>query len=275
VFAAKLSEFWGQPVIVENRPGASTTLASRYVAQGTPDGYNMLFTLLETFTVVPHLAAHRNFQPMSELAPINLLAKLVNAIVVNPSLPVDTLHALVEYARANPTALRYGSPGRGSNIQLSLEMLKSQAKIDIQHVAYRGIAPALTAAITNEVQITQAGYSARDLIEGGKLKAIAIAGTERLQAFSKIPTTGEFGYPKVDSSSWLMMAAPAKTPKATLDTINKDLSRVLNDPEIRKQLIEARGLVITDSSGPTMLEQIGRSFQQMAEAVKVSGSDKE
>jgi tripartite-type tricarboxylate transporter receptor subunit TctC len=275
LFALKLAAYWGQPVIVENRPGGSTTIAAKQVAQGNPDGYSLLFTLGDTFAVVPYLAQHRTFQPMNDLVPINLLAKIVNAIVINPSLPIENLPALVEHARAHPTALRYGSAGLGSNIHLTMETLKSVAKIDIQHVPYRGLAPALTATVANEVQITVAGHSARDLIESGRVRAIAIAAQERMPAFPKVPTTGEAGYGKVDSSSYLIIAAPAKTPLAIVNTINEDLSRALNEPEFRKQLTEAYGHVVTNIGGSAAIQQLERLAQASAETVRISGADKE
>jgi tripartite-type tricarboxylate transporter receptor subunit TctC len=275
IFAQKMATYWGQPVIVDNRPGASTTLAARFVSQAAPDGYTLLFSLNETFTVVPHLAQHRTFQPMTDLAPIHLLATLMNAIVIHPSLPVTTLPALIDYARANPGILRYSSPGHGSNVHLAMEMLKSLAKIDIQHVPYRGLAPATTAVLTNEVQIGQAGYSARELIDGGRLRAIAIAGGERLPAFANVPTTAEVGYAKVDSSTLLMFSAPAKTPKETLDKINNDLSRALNEPEMRKHLVEARGLAIANIGMTAAPTELKRRFQEGAEMVRVSGADRE
>ncbi|MEA2980867.1 MAG: hypothetical protein QOF09_2690 [Alphaproteobacteria bacterium] len=275
IFAAKLSSYWGQPVIVDNRPGASTTLGAKLVAQGQPDGYTLLFSTSETFTVVPHMAQHRSFQPMAELRPINVLATLTNAIVVNPSLPVATLSELIAHARANPGTLRYSSPGHGSNVHLAMEMLNSLAKIGIQHVPYRGLAPATTAVLTNEVQIGQAGYSGRDLVESGRLKAIAIAGSERLPAFASVPTTAEAGYGKVDSSTWLIIAAPAKTPKEILGKIDSDLSRALNDPDMRQELTDRRGLAIMNIGWDKAVVQLDRRAKEGAEMVQVSGADRE
>jgi tripartite-type tricarboxylate transporter receptor subunit TctC len=273
-FANKLSSYWGQPVIVDNRPGAATTLAARQVAQAPADGYTLFFSLNETFTVVPHLAQHRSFRP-NELVPIHLLAVLMNAIVVNPSLPVKTLPELVSYAKANPTALRYSSPSHGTNVHLSMEMLKSLAQIEIQHVPYRGLAPATTAVLTNEVQIGQAGYSGRDLVDSGKLRAIAIAGPQRLPAFANIPTTAEVGYAKVDSSTLLMLSAPAKTPKEVLEKIDKDLARALAEPEMRKQLVEGRGLAIANIGMAAAPAELSRRFEAGGTMVRVSGADRE
>src|SRR5262249_27986055 len=116
MFAARLASYWDQPVIVENRPGAATTIGARFVAQSHPDGYTLLLSTSDTFTVVPHLPQYRSFQPATELVAIMLLATLVNAIVVNPNLPVSTLPELIGLARAHPGALRYGSPGIGTNV---------------------------------------------------------------------------------------------------------------------------------------------------------------
>lgn len=275
IIAAKLQEIWQQPVIVENHPGAGSTIGARFVADGSSDGYNLLFTLSDTFTVLPHLAEYQSFHPMNELVPINLMAILVDAIVANPSLPANDLPALITYARAHPGTLRYGSPGTGTNIHLSMEMLKSLAKIDIQHIPYRGLEPAVTATVGGVVQITQAGYSARDLIDSGRLKILAVAGPKRFAAFPNIPTTAEVGYAKVDSSSWLMMAAPVKTPAGTLAKIDDDISRVLRDSSVRSQLVEARGLIISDIRRSDAIDQLNHQSRNRAEAVQIAGLDKQ
>jgi tripartite-type tricarboxylate transporter receptor subunit TctC len=275
VLGNELAKHWGQPVIVENRPGGSTTIAAKQVAQAAPDSYTLLFTLGDTFAVVPHLAQHRSFQPLKELLPINLPAKIVNAIVVTPSIPARTLPALIDYARARPGVLRYGSAGVGSNIHLTMETLKASAKLDIQHVPYRGLAPALTATLADEVQMTVAGYSARELIDGGRIVPVAIAAQERMPAFPNVATTAEYGFGKVDSSSWLVIAAPASTPAAILQSINEDLARALNEPELRKQITERYGHVVTDVSGSAAVEQLKRLSQESEQIVRLVGLDKE
>lgn len=275
IIAAKLSAYWSQPVIVENHPGAGSTVGAKFVAEGSPDGYNLLFTLSDTFTVLPHLAQYQSFHPMSDLIPINLMAVLVDAIVANPSVPANTLPELISYARTHPGSLRYGSPGPGTNIHLSMEMLKSLAKIDMQHVPYRGLEPAVTATISNVVHVTQAGYSARDLITSGRLKILAVAGSKRFDAFPAIPTTAELGYGKVDSSSWLMIAAPAKTPETILSKLDADLSRLLGEPDIRQQLVQRSGLIISDIRRDNAAASLIRQSAARAEAVNVSGVNKD
>lgn len=273
--ATKIASRWGQPVIVDNRPGASTTLASKYVAEAKPDGHTLFFTTSDTFTIIPSLTNYRSFKPTADLAPVNLLANLVNGIISNPSLPVATLAELIAYAKANPGELRYSSPGAGSNIHLAMEMFKAQAKIEIQHVPYRGLAPATTAVLSNEVQLSMAGYSARQLVESGKIKMIAIAGPERFPAFPNIPTTAELGYQKADSSTLLTLAAPIKTPRDILAKINEDVGSILNDPDVRRELVEARGLAILNLGLQAAAAELESRSRLGAEMVKIAGLDQE
>jgi len=155
MLAGALSAQWGRTVIVENRPGGRTLIAAEAVAHSEPDGDTLLLCLDDTFTIVPHLSNHAPLDPNKELVPINLVGTITMAMVVNPSLPVDSLPALIAYARANPSAVSYGSSGSGSLSHLAMEMLKAQAKIDMVHVPYRGLAPATTAVIAGEVQTAQ------------------------------------------------------------------------------------------------------------------------
>jgi tripartite-type tricarboxylate transporter receptor subunit TctC len=154
-------------------------------------------------------------------------------------------------------------------------MLNAAAGIAIQHIPYRGSGPAVTATLANEVQATVAGFAARALIESGKLRAIVTAGPERMEGFPDIPTTAELGYPKVDSSSWFVIAAPAKTPPAILKTIDDDVKRALSDPEFRKRITQGYGHVITDIGGPAAVQKLRDSAQTSADAVHIAGADRE
>jgi tripartite-type tricarboxylate transporter receptor subunit TctC len=139
-----LAAQWGKTVIVENRPGGRTLIAAEAVARSEPDGETLLFCLDDTFTIVPHLSKPGTFDPTKELVPVNLAGMLLHVLVVNPSLPVDSLPGFVEYGRAHPGAINYSSSGSGSALHLAMEMLKAQANINIVHVPYRGLAPAMT-----------------------------------------------------------------------------------------------------------------------------------
>ena len=275
IVANKLSEVWQVPVIVENKPGAGTTIGSNYVAQAAPDGYTMLYTISDTFTVTPHLANYKSYQPFEDLAPVSLLANLINGIIVHPSMPFQTLPALIDYARANPGKLRYSSPGSGSNIHLTMEVLKSKARVEIEHIPYKGVGPATTAVRKGEVEIGLAGYSAKGLIDAGEVRLVVVAGPDRFAAYPKIPTTAEVGYAAVDSSTWLMLAAPKKTPKDRVEAINDAVMKVLNDPDVKNDLTGKRGLIVR-GVGPAEADTILRKrFIDHGKAVHLSGADKE
>jgi tripartite-type tricarboxylate transporter receptor subunit TctC len=275
IVASKLAAQWKHNVVVDNRPGAASSIGARYVAQAAPNGHTLLFTISDTFTVTPRLPNYQSFRPDEDLVPVTLLAKLVNAIVVNPAAPFDTLPAMIEFARANPGRLRYGSAGPGSNMHLAMEMLKSLAKVDIVHVPYKGISPATTATMSGEVEMTFAGYSAKGLIDAGRLKPIVIAGPDRLPAFATIPTTAELGYPRADSSTWLMLAAPVKTPKEVVDAISDAVRQVLVAPEVRKELTEGRGLIVQGMGPAESAKELSRLGREHADAVRISGADRE
>jgi tripartite-type tricarboxylate transporter receptor subunit TctC len=274
MLAGPLSAQWGKSVVVENRPGGRTLIAAEVVARSEPDGDTLFFCLDDTFTIVPHLSKPGTFDPMKELAPLNLVGTIPMAFVVNPSLPVDSIAALIDYAHSNPTALSYGSSGLGSLPHLAMEMLKSQAQINMVHVPYRGLAPVQTAVIAGEVQAGILGFgTSRNMIDAGRLRAIAIASPERVKSSSNIPTTGEAGFPRVDATSRLTLAGPMKMSAETMGRVNAAVSRALNRPDIRKQF-EARDIVLTNL-GPKPLEEIERISRANAEAVRISGAQAE
>ena len=274
MIASGLSTQWSSPVIVDNRPGGSTIPASDVVARAEPDGHTLLFTVDDTFTIVPHLSKNVAFTPLKDLVPINLSVKIQMVMVANGSLPVDSLPALIARARAGSLgALTYSSSGNGSSTHLAMETLKSMAKIDILHVPYKGLAPALTAAASGEVQLTMTGYgTARGLIDAGRLKPLAVASPERVAGLPAVPSTTELGMGDVDATVWLGLAGPAKTPADIVAQINAAVSRVLNTPEVRKQMTEARGLVVVDADPKDFAEQLQRKFNFNAEAVRRSGA---
>ncbi len=228
MLAGALSSQWGKTVIVENRPGGRTLIAAEAVARSEPDGDTLLFCLDDTFTIVPHVSRNLSFDPNKELVPLNLVATITMVLTVNPTLPVDSLPMLVDYARANPGAVSYASSGSGSLSHLAMEMLKAQAKINMIHVPYRGLAPAQTAVIAGEVQAGILGFgSSRGMIESGRLRAIAIASPERVGALPNVPTTGESGYPRADATSRLTLAGPATMSGDTVNRVNEAVSHAL------------------------------------------------
>jgi tripartite-type tricarboxylate transporter receptor subunit TctC len=271
MLAGALSAQWGKTVIVENRPGGRTLIAAEAVARSEPDGDSLLLCLDDTLTIVPRLSNNAPFDPSKELVPINLVGTITMAMLVNPSLPLDSLPALVDYARANPTAVSYGSSGSGSLSHLAMEVLKAQAHINMVHVPYRGLAPATTAVVAGEVQTAILGFgSSRSMIESGRLRAIAIASPERVAALPDVPTTGESGYGRVDATSRLTLAGPARMSAESISRVNEAVSRVLSSPDMRAQ-IAARDIIVTNMGPKPFAQEIERLSRLNAEAVRIAG----
>ena len=268
-----LSEQTGKSVVVENRSGGATLVGAEVVAQSEPDGHTLLFTPDDTFTILPHLSKSLAFDPNKELIPITGIAKIINIMFVNSTIPVKTLPELIDYARAHPGALSYGTNGQGSAAQLALETLKSRTKIDIVHVPYKGNAPALLATVSGEVQLIMIGYgSAGGFIQDGKLRPIVVTGSQRESNLPDLPTTAELGYPDVDVTTWLTIAAPAKTPANVVKQVNDAFMRVIKNPDMRKQ-IEDRNLVPTGISSEENTQAIVHRYKVNGEAaVRVFGA---
>lgn len=273
ILARGLTVQWDRPVIVENRPGGSMIVGARFVANSEPDGDTLLLCLDELFTTLPHLSGNPSFDANKELVPVAQIAKILMLLVANRGVAADTLPELIDLARAKPGTLSYGSSGPGSATNLAMEMLKHLTNIDILHVPFRGLAPALTATTAGTVQMTMIGYgTARGMLEDGKqIKPIVVTSPQRVAALPDLPTTGEFGYPQVDSTSSLTLAAPARIRAETVDRLGKALSRELSGAsEVRKQ-IEARDIVVTNIAGKPLAEEIARRFRLNGEAVRIAG----
>lgn len=273
ILAHGLSAQWGRTVIVENRPGASMIVGAQLVANSEPDGDTLLLCLDDLFTTLPHLSKNPPFDAKKELVPVDQVAKILMILLANRTVPADTLPQLIELARAKPGTLSYGSSGPGSATNLAMEMLKHQANMDILHVPYRGLGPALTATASNTVQMTMIGYgTARGMLEDGKqIKPIVVASPQRIAALPNLQTIGELGYPQVDATSSLTLAVPAKVSAATIDRLNAALARELSGSSETRKQIEARDIAVTNIAGRALAEEIARRFRLNGEAVRIAG----
>jgi tripartite-type tricarboxylate transporter receptor subunit TctC len=247
--ADQLSKRWGQPVMVENKAGAATIIGAEFVARAQPDGYTLFLTSESTITSNPYIYAKLPYDPVKDLAPVTQLIDLPQMVVAHPSVAANSLPELVALAKAQPGKLNYGSYGNGSQPHLLFEALKAQTAIQIVQVPYKGIAPAVQAALAGEVQLTMAGASvARGHIQAGKLKPLAIARNERLALMPNVPTLREAGYPDINPQSWFGLFATGGTPHEVIEKVYRDVAAVFSEPEFRERHIALRGFdgVISD-----------------------------
>lgn len=235
-----LSQIWKQPVIVENKPGASTMIGGETVARAPADGYTLLLTSDSSITSNPFLFPKANFDPVKDLAPITQLIELNQLVVVHPSVTANSLKELVALSKEKKGTLNYGSYGIGSQPHLLFEMLRAQAGAEIMQIPYRGIAPAITATIAGDVQMTLGGLSVTaGHIAAGRLKPLAISRGERAPELPAVPTLREAGFPDIDPKSWFGLFAPAGTPKAVIDKIYRDVATVFADSGFQERHLKA------------------------------------
>lgn len=274
--AERLTRGWGQPVLVENKPGANTIVATDSVAKSAGDGYTVLMTTDATFSINPHLYARLPFDTQRDFIPVTMLVLLQQMLVAHPALPANTLEELIKLAKAKPGSINYASYGSGSQPHLSGEMLKHKADIDLVHVPYKGISLAVPAVMAGEVQLTFAGIATSTApLKAGRIKALAIGGPQRSPLFPQVPTFTELGYPEVETHAWFGLFVPAASPKEAVSKIHSDVKRILEEPEFRqKQLIE-RGYDVVGSSPEEFAAYIRKDSASRARAVKISGAKAE
>ena len=271
--AQRLTPVWHQPVVVDSRPGANTIIATEAVAKAAPDGYTLLFALDHAFTTTPHLYARVPYDPIKDFAPITLLTEFGTVLVASPSLGVQNLAQLIALAKSQPGKISYGSIGSGSQMHLITEMLNNQAGIKLLHVPYKGMPQLTTAVITGEIGVTWLGlFSARPHIASGKLKALAYSDSKRSSFMPELPTVAELGYPEVVKSVWYGLLAPARTPRALLERIHGDVSRLLADPEFREKEMYSKGYEPSGLGPDEFAALIKRQYAAGAMLVKVSGA---
>jgi tripartite-type tricarboxylate transporter receptor subunit TctC len=272
IVAQKLEERLGKPVIVENKPGASTMIGGEFVARAPADGYTLLFTSDSSITSNPFLFKSASFDPIKDLAPVTQLIDLHQMVVVHPSVPASTMKELVALAKEKPNALNYGSYGNGSQPHLLFEMLRAETGAQIMQIPYRGIAPAITATIAGDVQMTLGGAATTGAhADAGRLKALAISRKERLPAYSHVPTLREAGFPDVDPQSWFGLFAPRGTPDALVEKIQQDVASVFADPEFRGPFIDKAGFTGVAASPAQFREFIAKDLEYKKRLIGTAG----
>jgi tripartite-type tricarboxylate transporter receptor subunit TctC len=241
--AEPLSKALGQPVVVENRPGAGGNIAADHVAKSAPDGHTLLMGTNGPLALSVVIYKSVPFDPLRDFAPVTLVGTAPNLIAVLPSLGVSSVQELVVKARAEPGRLNYASVGKGSISQLSMEMLNAMAGTRIVHIPYNGGAPAMTALLAGDVQVLSLNPTAlRPQVEAGKARLIAQTGATRSAHLPDVPTVAESGFPGFEAGVWMAVVAPAKTPPAALKRLNSELVRIIRSPELKASLWDRQGI---------------------------------
>ena len=234
--AQELSREWGQPVIVDNRPGAGTTLGAGLVARATPDGYTLLVTSVST-VVAASIYPNLPFDAAKDFAPVAIVAQTPLMFGVHPSVPAKSVQEFIGLAKAKPGQLRYGSAGQGTITHLAGELLKSVAKIDLVHVPYKGGAPSVTAATAGEVQsVFDQSAALLPHVKAGKLRALGMTSAKRVEVAPDVPTFVESGVPGFEVIVWNAILAPAGTPRGIVDFLNTHINRALKQADVRDRL---------------------------------------
>ncbi len=234
--AQKLSETWGQPVIAENKPGAAGNSGVDAAAKSPPDGYTLVVVPAGNIAVNPALFPKLPYK-QSDLAPITMLATVENVLVVNPAVPARSMQELVALARAKPGSLTFASPGAGSQAHLLGEMLKLESGVDMVHVPYKGIGPAINDLLGGQISFMfPQTSSALPHIHSGKLRAIGVTSLKRSAVLPDTPTIAEQGFLKIDAKSWYALMAPSGVPKDIIAKLSNECSRILKLPDVKERL---------------------------------------
>jgi tripartite-type tricarboxylate transporter receptor subunit TctC len=254
IFGQKLTETLGQQVVVENRPGAGTTIGTTFVARAAPDGYTLLLSSIATHAFSPHLYAKPGYDALRDFSPVTLLVIAPTLLVVNPALPAHSLKELIALAKRRPGQLEFASGGTGSSAHMLGETFKSLANIDIIQIPYKGGAPAIVGTISGEAQMmVDPAASILPHVKSSRLRPLAIARATRLSDLPQVPTFAEAGMPQYTASAWYSVHAPAKTPNDIVARLNRELVRIVNLPDIKDRLKDLG----SDGVGNTQ-EEFGR-----------------
>lgn len=247
IVTARMADKLGQPMVVDNRPAASGILATELTARAAPDGYTVL-ACTSNHAGYPHMYKKLPFDISKDFEYVTQATISPLVLVVHPTVPAKTMQEFIAYARNNPGKMNYGSSGPGGPPHIAGEMLKSMAKINLTHIVYKGVAPALTAALSNEVQMTFTNlFSGQPHVKGGRLRVLAVTSARRLQAVPEWPTIAESGVPGYEASIWYGFLMPAKTPKPIIDTLHREITAVLKLPDVSQTFISQGGEVIAST----------------------------
>jgi tripartite-type tricarboxylate transporter receptor subunit TctC len=268
--AAKFTESWGQPAIVENKPGANTLIGSDFVAKSAPDGYTLLIVAFP-FAVTPSLIRNMPYDTVKDFAPVILAAQSPNILVVNPELPVKSVGDLIALAKAKPDGLSYASTGNGSSNHISMELFKSLAGVKLVHIPYKGSAPAVTDLLGGQVQVMfDNAPNVMPQVKAGRLRALAQSGLTRSSIAPELPTVVEAGVPGYEVMVWFGLVAPAGTPREVIAKLNAEVLKILALPDVRERFL-AQGVEPMGSTPEQFGEHIRAQMAKWGRVVAEAG----
>jgi len=272
---ARLSENFGQPVLIDNRPGASGFVAAEMVAKSPPDGYTLLAATEATLVTNPLFFPKVPYDPERDFAPVTIAVEVSYVLLVHPSVPAKTVEELIALARSKPGQLNYASSGNGSSFHLGMELFKRMAGVDIVHVPFKGSALSVNAMLAGVVQIMLNGTpNGVPLAKSGKLRALAVAGARRSPLAPDLPTIAESGLPDYEMSGWFGTVAPAGTPPPVIARLNREYLRVLRSPELRERL-EGYGFEVVGNTPEEFASRMREDARRLARVIRESGAKTE
>jgi tripartite-type tricarboxylate transporter receptor subunit TctC len=261
----------GQQLIIDNRPGATGSVAAELTAKAIPDGYTIMMGAIGNLAVNPHIYKGLGYDPIRDLAPVTFAVSGSNVLVVHPTVPAASVKELVALARAKPGALTYGSSGAGNAGHLAAELLLSMSKTKMVHVPYKGGAPAMTALLSGEVQLVFSSPStAIPQVKSGRLKGLAVTTAKRSQMLPDLPTIAESGFPGYDTDNWYGVVTAAKTPRAVIDRLNREFGRALNVPEVKEALLR-QGLEVAPGTPEAFGAYMKSEYQKWGKLIREVG----
>jgi tripartite-type tricarboxylate transporter receptor subunit TctC len=270
VVAGRLSELWGQQMVVENKGGAATNIGTEFVARSDPDGYTMLLQSMP-IAVNRFLFPTLPYDAIADFAPVSLICDYPNVMAVPITSPAKSVKEFIDYANANKGKVTFASSGHGTSVHLSGELFKRMANVELRHIPYRGAGPALNDLIPGRVDVMFNNIGAvLPLIQGGKLRGLAVTTAKRSAAVPDLPTIAESGVPGFDVSSWYAIFAPVKTPREIVRKANVDISTVLADP-VTKERLEKLGVVIVGSTPEGLAAHLKSEMDKWGPVIKAAG----